>query len=155
MATAKIPHALLLAETYEEAKEPVVIFSDHTSITNAFAKKEGWGIIDGSIAHAKRTKVVSQFQEGKLRGIAATIGAGGVGITLTRSHHAVFTDLRWTPEDNSQAEDRLCRIGQDRGVIITRLVANHKLDSHITKVLHDKQILIGATIEGEEQADGN
>ena len=145
LATAKIPHAVSLIETYEEANEPVVLFTDHRSVTEVFGRRKGWHVIDGGVPAAKRTDIVDEFQSGSLKGMALTIGAGGIGLTLTRAHHAVFVDLRWTPEDNAQAEDRLCRIGQDRGVVITNLVADHDLDRHIHAVLKKKQQLIEAT----------
>jgi TATA-binding protein-associated factor len=150
LATAKIPHALLTVENFEEANEPVIVFTDHRSVTEIFGKREGWKIIDGGVPANKRTAIVEDFQEGKLKGLALTIGAGGIGLTLTRAHHALFVDLRWTPEDNAQAEDRLCRIGQDRGVVITHMVADHDLDRHINSVLKKKQILIQATLERED-----
>ena len=149
LATAKIPHVISLIETYEEAQEPVVVFTDHRVVTNAFAQRPGWGVIDGGVHANKRSGIVNLFQEGHYKGLALTIGAGGIGITLTKAHHAVFVDLRWTPEDNMQAEDRLCRIGQDRGVVITHMVADHELDNHTLEVVKKKMILIQATFEKE------
>jgi len=101
----------------------------------------------GGTPNDERTSIEESFQRGELLGIAATIQAGGVAITLTRSHHALFTDLEWTPALNAQAEDRICRIGQTNGCIITRLQANHVLDERINELLSQKQTLITSSVD--------
>jgi SNF2 family DNA or RNA helicase len=139
LATAKTPYAMSLLDMYEEAGEPVVVFSAHIT-----SHRKGWGIITGATKTEDRADIVRTFQEGKLSGLACTIAAGGVGITLTHAHQAIFIDMDWTPAMNLQAEDRLCRIGQTGGVVITRLIAEHPLDERLASVLIKKQKLIEA-----------
>lgn len=147
LATHKIPSMLELIEEYEEQDQPVIVFSAHRPPVDILAKRDGWATITGSVSNERRTEIVEAFQAGRLKGIGATIQAAGVGLTLTHAHHAVFVDLAWTPALNQQAEDRICRIGQTRGCIITRLVADHSLDERVTELLHHKQQLISATVE--------
>jgi SNF2 family DNA or RNA helicase len=147
LAVAKIPSLLSLIEQYEEQEEPLVVFSAHRAVVEELSKREGWAVILGGVKAEDRTRIEDDFQAGKLKGIAATIAAGGVGITLTRSHNAIFTDLEWTPALNAQAEDRICRIGQTRGCIITILQAEHELDERITELLMRKQRLITETVD--------
>ena len=90
---------------------------------------------------------MDDFQGGRLKGVALTIQAGGIGLTLTHAHQAVFVDLMWTPALNKQAEDRLCRIGQTRGVIITTLVGTHDLDARVAEKLRIKQAIIESSVE--------
>lgn len=142
LATAKIDSMLELVEEYEENEQPLVVFSAHRDPIDALSKREGWAVITGDTSPDKRTQIENLFQNGKLKGIACTIKAGGVAITLTHAHIALFVDLEWTPALNSQAEDRICRIGQDRGVIINRMVTNHALDIRINNLLFKKQMLI-------------
>lgn len=144
LATAKIPYVMSLLDMYEEAEEPVVVFSAHLDPINVINQRQGWRTITGETKEEDRAEIVRTFQEGKLNGIACTIAAGGVGITLTHSHQAIFVDMDWTPAMNLQAEDRLCRIGQTRGVVITRLIANHPLDERLASILIKKQKLIQA-----------
>jgi len=154
LATAKLPALLELVETYEEEEEPVVVFSAHRVPVEALGAREGWGLITGSTSADERGRLVEAFQAGQLKGLAGTIAAMGVGVTLTRAHQAILVDLAWTPALNSQAEDRICRIGQDRGVIITRLVADHPLDERVTELLAAKQAVIEASVEASAvQAD--
>jgi len=147
LATAKMKATLDLVEDFEEQSEPLVVFSAHRAVIDTLGEREGWRTITGDTSSDERTDIKDLFQAGKLKGIACTIKAGGVAITLTRAHHAVFVDLEWTPALNAQAEDRICRIGQDKGCIIIRLVANHELDERITALLAHKAGMIGATVE--------
>lgn len=147
LAAVKVPALLDLVEVFEEAREPLVVFSAHRAPVEALAARKGWAAITGSVPAAERTEAVRAFQAGELSGIAGTIQAAGVGLTLTHAHQAVFVDLSWTPADNQQAEDRVCRIGQTRGVVITRLVADHVLDQRVTRLLARKQQLIAGAVE--------
>jgi SNF2 family DNA or RNA helicase len=81
---------------------------------------------------------VRKFQAGELLGVAGTIGAMGVGVTMTRAAQVLFVDLSWTPADNAQARDRAHRHGQERPVNVIRLVASHAIDQRIAQVLAEK-----------------
>lgn len=147
LATAKIPALLEHVAEYEEAEEPLVVFSAHRAPIDALAKRDGWAVITGSTSADERGRIVEAFQNGELKGIAGTIQAMGVGVTLTYAHHAIMVDLAWTPALNCQAEDRLCRIGQDKGVFIYRLIARHDLDERVIELLTIKQEIIEKSIE--------
>ncbi len=151
IAQAKIPTLEALIESYEEQGEPVVVFSAHHAPLDHIGRREGWGIIHGATPQDDRAKLVEEFQAGRLKGLACGIKAAGVGITLTRSAHAVFVDRAWTPADNLQAEDRICRIGQTRGCVITTLVSDHALDKHLTALIEQKMKLISASVEQGRQ----
>jgi SNF2 family DNA or RNA helicase len=76
-----------------------------------------------------RPQIIRDFQSGRYRVFAATIKAGGEGVTLTAASTAIFLDLAWSPAKNHQAEDRLHRIGQKNAVQIIRLIAAETLDA--------------------------
>lgn len=147
LAEAKIPRLLDLIDDYEANETILTVFSAHRRPIECLVGRELWGAILGETRQRDRAELVESFQAGNLRGLALTIQAGGTGLTLTRSHHAIFADLAWTPADNSQAEGRLVRFGQDAGVIIQHLVANHPLDKAVYETLIRKQRIIDATIE--------
>jgi hypothetical protein len=147
LATAKIGALVELVEDFEEQNEPVVVFSAHRDPIDLLGKREGWATITGDTPNAKRSEIEAAFQRGEYRGIAATIQAGGVAITLTRAAQAIFIDRAWTPALNSQAEDRVYRIGQDRGVVITTLVGDHVLEERMTELLTEKSAIIGASVD--------
>jgi hypothetical protein len=139
LAASRIPAMLEVVESYEESGTPLVVFSAHKAPIEALKDREGWKIITGDVGAEDRRNAVHEFQEGKLKGIALTIKAGGVGITLTKATNALFVDLDWTPSWNMQSEDRLVRIGATGSfVLIMRMYSNHPLDRHIHKLLAHK-----------------
>lgn len=149
IAKRKLAYALALVEEAEEAEEPIVVFSAHQAPIEGFRSREGWRVITGQTSQDERTEIVAAFQAGKLKGVALTIIAGGVGITLTHGCQAIFIDLSWTPSLNSQAEDRLSRIGQKRPVFIRRIVIDHPLEKRLYEILSRKSNLIDSIWENE------
>lgn len=153
LATAKIPAMLAHVEAHEEEEDPLVVFSAHRAPIDALRGREGWAVITGDESAEQRTAVVEAFQAGRLRGVALTIQAGGVGLTLTRAHSELFVDCAWTPALNEQAEDRCCRIGQHSPVTVTRLVAAHAMDRRVAELLGLKEGLIAATVDASTRTE--
>jgi SWI/SNF-related matrix-associated actin-dependent regulator 1 of chromatin subfamily A len=139
LANAKIPAMIELVESYEDAEEPVVVFSCHRGPVEVLGQREGWATILGDTPSDKRGEIIEKFQRGELKGIAGTVRAMGVGVTLTAASHMIFVDLDWTPANNSQAEDRICRIGQTAdSLLITVLNASHPLDNRVNELIDIK-----------------
>ncbi len=151
LAASKIPAMLKMVEDYEEQEEPVVVFSAYRAPIDTLATRPGWAVITGDTPPDERSRIEDAFQAGRLKGVASTIKAGGVAITLTRAAHALFVDLEWTPALNAQAEDRICRIGQTRGCIITTLTAEHPLDERIVELLTQKSQMIDASVDAARE----
>jgi len=151
LALAKIPTLLELVEEFEENEEPLVVFSAHRAPIDELSGREGWAVITGDVSPTDRSRIEEKFQRGELKGVAGTVTAAGVAITLTRAHQVIFVDRDWTPALNQQAEDRVCRIGQDRGVIVTDRLADHALDHRLYEVLGRKKALIETTVEQGRQ----
>lgn len=147
LAKAKIAALVELVDEYAANAEPVVVFSAHLAPVELLAKRPGWALITGATSPEKRSEIERDFQAGKYVGVACTIKAGGVAITLTRAANAIFVDSEWTPALNDQAEDRIYRIGQSRAVLITSLVADHALDLRVTELLTEKRRIINASVE--------
>jgi SWI/SNF-related matrix-associated actin-dependent regulator 1 of chromatin subfamily A len=146
LASQRIPALLSMVEDYEEQGVSLVVFSAHRAPIDTLAAREGWLAITGDTQD--KQAVARAFQSGEYKGIAVTIPAGGVGLTLTHAAHAIFVDRDWTPALNLQAEDRLHRIGQDAdSVLYTCLVSDHALERHINDLLVRKMQLIEAAIE--------
>jgi len=147
LATVKLGAALDMIEAFEDAEEPVVVFSAHRASVDTLGKRPGWAAITGDTPGTEREAIAARFQAGELAGVAATIKAGGVAITLTRASNAIFIDEEVTPALNNQAQDRVYRIGQSRGVVITRLVATHALDRHTAMLLDRKSEIIASSVD--------
>jgi SWI/SNF-related matrix-associated actin-dependent regulator 1 of chromatin subfamily A len=145
IAEARIPEMLEFVENCEEQEEQLVVFSYHLAPLDQLAMREGWAVISGDTPLDQRQQIVDAFQQGHLKGVGLTIQAGGVGLTLTAANKMLFVDMDWVPANNWQAEDRICRIGQEADkVTIYRMVSNHPLDRHVHTLLATKIALIEA-----------
>jgi hypothetical protein len=154
LATAKAAHAMAMADDLEEAGEPAIVFSAHRAPVDVLAQRPGWATITGDTPPAERTKIEESFQRGELRGIAGTIKAMGVAITLTRACHVIFIDSEWTPKLNEQAEDRAYRIGQARAVNIVYLKADHDVDDRVFELCAIKRGIVARTVDAAAHRDG-
>lgn len=153
LAQSRIPRLLELVERYEEADEPLVVFSAHRSPIIALGHREHWRSLVGDTSALERDAAVRAFQSGQLRGIALTYGAGAYGLTLTRGSTLILVDLSWTPSENEQAIARCQRIGTTASSIdVTILVSDHALDQHVVQLLEQKRTLISAAVEGLDTA---
>lgn len=156
LAKAKIPAMMEIIESFEEQGEPLVVFSAHRAPIDMLASRPGWAVITGDTAPEERTVIENRFQNGELLGVACTIKAGGVAITLTRAANSLFIDREWTPALNDQAQDRIYRIGQNRGVCCDHLVANHALDARIAELLDEKTNIVDNSVQASNvSADTN
>jgi len=147
LATAKIPAMMQMVEQHEDNDEPCLVFSMHRAPIDMLGKREGWIAITGDVKTEERTRIENDFQAGKYKGIALTIQAGGLAITLTRASSVVFVDRAFTPALNDQASDRAHRIGQTKTVIVTSLVGDHKIERRVDELLTQKRALIERSVE--------
>ena len=127
---------------------PLVVASAHRAPVVALGAVEGWSSILGGIPATERQRRIDAFQAGELAGLAITIGAGGVGITLTRARCMVVVDRAWTASENDQVEDRICRIGQAADTVhIVDVVADHPIDKFVAKSIARKRSLIRRDVD--------
>ena len=141
------PIAQALIDSFADAAEPLVLFSAHRQPVIDASARAGWLSIYGDRTAVQRDDAVNSFQTTCAPGIACTIATAGYGLTLTRAAHALFVDQAFTPAANLQAEDRIVRIGQTRGTLITVLVCDHPLDKRIHEILRRKAVLLARTTD--------
>lgn len=151
LAERKLPALLQLVDDFEEQDEPVIVFSYHRGPIEQLAARKGWATITGSTPDTERARFVRDFQDGKFKGIAGTIGAMGVGVTLTRASNVIFLDRDFVPANNLQGEDRAARIGQKRAVLVTILMTMNAVDLRVRDVLERKERLL----ESMQLSDGD
>jgi len=146
IARSKVPALSEIVQEYQEAGEPLVVMSMHREPIDSLAAMEGWGKITGEESAEQKSAVEEAFQRGDLRGVACTITAAGVAITLTRASNVVFLDEAWTPALNEQAAARVHRIGQTKPVTVTVLVGDHLVEERVAQVIGDKMEKIAASV---------
>lgn len=72
------------------------------------------GLITGAQSQYERDQSVQRFQNGQIRVVLLTVGAGAEGITLTRSRTLLFMQTPYSNIQYLQARDRVHRIGSER-----------------------------------------
>jgi SNF2 family DNA or RNA helicase len=106
--------------------------------------------LDGSTRD--RGAVVSAFQdEAGPPVLLVSLRAGGTGLNLTAADHVFLLDPWWNPAVEDQAADRAHRIGQERPVLVYRLVAKDTVEEGIL-ALQERKRTLGELVVGE--ADG-
>lgn len=136
---------------------PLVMWVHHDEevgrpLVEQLSKITPTGYITGSTDGRARQSAVEDFQAGRTNIIVCSIKAAGFAITLNRSADAVFVESDWDPDNISQAEDRIHRIGQERVCFITYLVAAGTLDMHMRGVLARKSQVLGELMSGSDLA---
>lgn len=111
-----------LDELYDElGDEPVAVFAESRQLidlaaTRLLKRKVPYGLIAGGVPELDRQRTMNAFQQGDLKIILLTLGAGGEGLTLTATRFPVFLQRSFSLIKNLQAVDRTWRRGQDRDV---------------------------------------
>ena len=80
--------------------------------------------LDGDCAQENRQGIVDRFNSGAdgAQVLLLTTQVGGLGLTITAASRAILLDPSWNPAVDSQAVDRIHRLGQDKDVLVYRLV---------------------------------
>ena len=135
----------LLEILAERPGSPVVAFSPSKQLTmlaGAAAERAGFsvGYVVGGQKAADRTAAVDAFQDGKFDLLAATTGAGGMGLTLTAAGTVVFLQRPWSLVEALQAEDRCHRIGSEIHDVIEviDIVTTNTVEERVRDVLRAK-----------------
>ncbi len=75
-----------------------------------------------------------------------SLKAGGTGLTLTAADHVFLVDPWWNPAVEAQAADRAHRIGQDKPVMVYRLVSQGTVEERILTLQEKKRALFEAAL---------
>ena len=98
--------------------------------------------------HTKnRAKPVESFQN-KLGPavILVSLKAGGTGITLHAADYVFLLDPWWNPAVESQAVDRVHRIGQRKRVFVYRMITQGTIEERIQHLKAEKRELFESTL---------
>lgn len=106
----------------------------------------------GSLNVGQREKLIEDFQANpETKVMILSLKAGGTGLNLTSATNVIHYDLWWNPAVEDQATDRTYRIGQDKNVMVHRLVTLGTFEEKIDEMLQSKKDLANmAVYEGEK-----
>ena len=102
--------------------------------------------LDGSTRD--REVVIEAFRRGEAPVFLISLKAGGTGLTLTEADYVFLLDPWWNPAAEAQAVDRADRIGQDKKVMVYRLVASDTIEEKVTALKARKAELFAKVVDG-------
>jgi hypothetical protein len=133
----------------------VVFFAKHIDVMDqAEAHFKAVGVksvsIRGEQTSTVRQAAIDAFNNDPDVGIAVcSLTAAGVGVNLQVASNVVLAELSWTAAEQTQAIDRVHRIGQDEPVTAWRIIAAHTIDTKIAELIDQKQGLAARALDGE------
>src|SRR5574338_86246 len=147
---AKVPAVVEHVENALEQGGKIILFAHHIDVILALhdrLSRHAPVLITGDMADHDRQASAVRFQESEsCRLIIGSIGAMGVGFTLTASSHVIFAEIDPVPGRMNQAEDRAHRIGQRDSVLVQHLVCNQSIDARMVQILVRKQEILNAAL---------
>lgn len=129
--SAKLDRLMDMLSVLLEDGRKVLLFSQFTSMLNLIEDrlkeaKINWVRISGDVID--RDTPVQRFQAGEVPLFLISLKAGGTGLNLTAADTVILYDPWWNPAVENQAIDRAHRIGQDKAVMVYRLVASGTIE---------------------------
>ena len=103
-------------------------------------------IIMGGMGDQHAAEVQRQLNAGEIRVVVCTMQSGGVGLNLIGANIVIVVDKHYNPEKQTQAYDRVHRIGQEKTVYINELVCPDTVDILVEKILDRKIAMTNAVL---------
>jgi SNF2 family DNA or RNA helicase len=135
----------------------VVFFAKHVDVMDEaeeiFAGRGlRYAAIRGNQTAKVRQKNLDAFIEDPDVAIAVcSLTAAGVGLNLQVSSNVVLAELSWTDAEQTQAIDRVHRIGQLEPVTAWRIIAAQTLDPKIAQLVDSKAGLAARALDGSDE----
>ena len=135
----------------------VVFFAKHIDVMDAaeahFAKVGLTSVsIRGDQSPKARQAAIDAFAtDPEVSVVVASLTAAGVGLNLQAASNVVLAELSWTSAEQTQAIDRVHRIGQALPVTAWRIIAAHTIDARIAELIDSKAGLAARALDGSDE----
>lgn len=135
----------------------VVFFAKHVDVMDAaeklFAER---GIRYASIRgdqtpKARQANIDAFVEDPDVQVVVCSLMAAGVGLNLQVASNLVLAELSWTDAEQTQAIDRIHRIGQELPVTAWRVIAAHTIDTRIAELIDAKAGLAARALDGSDE----
>lgn len=138
----------------------VVFFAKHIDVLDqAQAHFASVGIattsLRGDQSSTSRQAAIDAFtNDPNVQVIVCSLLAAGVGVNLQAASNVVLAELSWTSAEQTQAIDRVHRIGQELPVTAWRILAAQTIDTRIAELIDVKSGLAARALDGEDAEVG-
>jgi hypothetical protein len=135
----------------------VVFFAKHVDVMDAaeelFARRGiRYSSIRGDQTNKVRQQQVDAFMTDPDVAVAVcSLTAAGVGLNLQVASNVVLAELSWTDAEQTQAIDRVHRIGQGDPVTAWRIIAAQTMDTKIAALIDSKAGLAARALDGSDE----
>jgi superfamily II DNA or RNA helicase len=135
----------------------VVFFAKHVDVMDVaeetFAKRGiRYASIRGDQTPTSRQKNIDAFvNDPDVAIVVCSLTAAGVGLNLQVASNMVLAELSWTDAEQTQAIDRIHRIGQEEPVTAWRIIAAQTIDSRIAELIDSKAGLAARALDGSDE----
>jgi superfamily II DNA or RNA helicase len=135
----------------------VVFFAKHVDVMDQaeelFAQRGiGYASIRGDQTSKVRQRNIDAFTNDPQVAVAVcSLTAAGVGINLQVASNLVLAELSWTAAEQTQAIDRIHRIGQEEPVTAWRIIAAQTIDARIAELIDSKAGLAARALDGSAE----
>jgi SNF2 family DNA or RNA helicase len=135
----------------------VVFFAKHVDVMDAaeetFARRGlRYSSIRGDQTPAVRKRNIEAFTEDPdVAVVVCSLTAAGVGLNLQVASNLVLAELSWTDAEQTQAIDRIHRIGQSEPVTAWRVIATQTIDTRIAELIDSKAGLAARALDGSDE----
>ncbi len=135
----------------------VVFFAKHIDVMDTaeehFAKVglKSVSIRGDQTPKARQFAIDSFDQDPDTAVVVASLTAAGVGLNLQAASNVVLAELSWTSAEQTQAIDRVHRIGQSLPVTAWRIIAAHTIDARIAELIDSKAGLAARALDGSDE----
>jgi SNF2 family DNA or RNA helicase len=104
--------------------------------------------LTGDLDSSERDTTIANFRsQSDVTALLASIRVAGVGLTLTDANHVLFLNQWWNPSTNSQARDRVVRIGQSRKVHVYTYCCRNTVEDALERILAEKSALYAGVVD--------
>lgn len=156
--SGKMDKCISTVENILDAGEKTLIFTQYKEMGDILCKVIAQELnIDplffhGSLTVPQREELINKFQnDDDTKVMILSLKAGGTGLNLTSATNVIHYDLWWNPAVEDQATDRTYRIGQDKNVMVHRMITLGTFEEKIDEMLKSKKELADLAIyEGEK-----
>ncbi len=137
----------------------VVFFAKHVDVMDqaehTFAQRGiRYASIRGDQTPRAREKNIKAFVEDpEVSIVVCSLTAAGVGLNLQVASNLVLAELSWTYAEQTQAIDRIHRIGQTEPVTAWRVIAAQTIDTRIAELIDSKSGLAARALDGALEED--
>ncbi|QEE61696.1 DEAD/DEAH box helicase [Salinibacterium sp. dk2585] len=135
----------------------VVFFAKHIDVMDAAEEtlaRRGLKTVSirGDQTATQRQAEVDAFNnDPEVSVVVASLTAAGVGLNLQAASNVVLAELSWTSAEQTQAIDRVHRIGQEEPVTAWRVIAAQTIDSKIAELIDSKAGLAARALDGSDE----